>query len=1185
LLLLLLLKIHPVAATLTQQCTSHNELPFRGLRILAIKKYSCSQSFVRTIMTFRARPRVSVTGYRRHHHYRQRRHWPCLGLVVVVGVLVTALWDQSDGTVQAFVALRPTTPSPKRCGVSSSSSFDRSADEHDPPADGLLQKAVSNVTRSVSTRLSRDAADEASLERELDRKKQTLASRRLRQQQSSTVATGWTAEPYTIRLPLPKDSYNNNNSTRLGLSLAQVIDFETLSPVTLNVDRLVLERSNEKNNHANGHSAKFADSWSRLDSTFRGIVVSRVQPGSLAAQQGVQIGDIVHAVSATWGDAVWPQSTLEGIASALTSRQTLARTTQPRNNAANTVRMDLQRPVLPAASSTDRTTATVTAGVRNQFELTLPRPLGIDIDERDGYVVVTGFEPTASTLVRMAVQVGDRVVAVDSSLGGTMWPVSTVQGVQSACTGRLPGKPVTLRFERPVAQLQTTLTYDDATGAVQPTVSQPPIPRTSEPASTNVAKSQPVPDPQTLLARCRDVLERYAVEHKHNQRISKSTAKESTAARFKDKYGVPAIVADKVVDAVAAAQIPFDAVTLSMVLRAYLSVSQVDRALQVFEAATLVAADGSTRPVPLGQSDTTLYVPDRGMPNGGVEVSAPALNLYTATAALQAQARAGDWNAVRRLWSALQPGLTVNRESYGGLETARWAPVASVDTTCYNILLSAAERRRRDPEAFAQAEQWWEQMQDPPVSQFSTTADTRVVRDVVTYNTMMSVYCNAGEVDKALALLPRMRRVGLRPDKYTYTTLIKACTVKGDVQELLYDMKEHNVAADVVTYNTMIRALCEDRRWTQATRLVTEMECRGVSPDSQTYGLLMHAMLQADKPSACLALFESACASETSAALTENVYLYTTAVTAAAVLGNHERALELVSRMQANGIKPNLKTLTAVMGACLVAGQPDLAVHLYRKLEAPDGYAMYQGIRALCENGDVHEAAQIVQAQVKGNRVLSGKQMMMSYQAIANAALKSRDYNTARNIIRDLLQKKYIPNKSMILSMMDAMGLTEPLRRQRVLASLDTFDKEAAAPKFVYLLFLVDALRLRNLEIDGILYASILTLGSRLGGLPRKLAALLSRVRTQTTAKPMVSSDESSNSAPLVFSGWEDLYQHYDGYKEELAIGSLPPLPVRVSSREFRQVLRAEQTVAYRPSNKSITTKPPPSPKITTASF
>ena len=66
--------------------------------------------------------------------------------------------------------------------------------------------------------------------------------------------------------------------------------------------------------------------------------------------------------------------------------------------------------------------------------------------------MVTGLnDMTISNLVRHAVRIGDRIVAIDTSFGDTLWPVSTVEGAISAATGRLPGQPVTIRFERPTS--------------------------------------------------------------------------------------------------------------------------------------------------------------------------------------------------------------------------------------------------------------------------------------------------------------------------------------------------------------------------------------------------------------------------------------------------------------------------------------------------------------------------------------------------------------------------------------------------------------------------------------------------------------------------------------------------------------------------------------------------------------
>ena len=83
----------------------------------------------------------------------------------------------------------------------------------------------------------------------------------------------------------------------------------------------------------------------------------------------------------------------------------------------------------------------------------------------------------------------------------------------------------------------------------------------------------------------------------------------------------------------------------------------------------------------------------------------------------------------------------------------------------------------------------------------------------------------------------------MKPDKYTYTSLVKAVVHNGNVQELLYDMEEEDCQADVMTYNTVIKVLCEERKFDIAQKMVNQMEAAGVSPDSMTYGLLMSGML------------------------------------------------------------------------------------------------------------------------------------------------------------------------------------------------------------------------------------------------------------------------------------------------------------------------------------------------------
>jgi pentatricopeptide repeat protein len=389
--------------------------------------------------------------------------------------------------------------------------------------------------------------------------------------------------------------------------------------------------------------------------------------------------------------------------------------------------------------------------------------------------------------------------------------------------------------------------------------------------------------------------------------------------------------------------------------------------------------------------------------------------------------------------------------------------------------------------------------------------------------------------------------------------LFKACEKDGDIDELLYDMKEQGVGADVVTYNTMIKTLCLNKMWTQATRVVTEMESRGVSPNSITYSYLMNAMRRAGKPYACLALFESACGNPQTNSFTDNVNVYNIAISAASMIQDHERALELVSRMNANGIKPNLQTLTAVMGACIASDRPDLAVQLFRRIENPDGYAMAQGISSLWKSGALASAADYIEEHGGRDSAMTGSEIMRSYTDIFRAAVRADDLDIARRVLTDLLKKGYIPKKQMFSSISDVVrAKRSPRPTKQVTLREDMFD---------LCLFIIDSLRNRNLPIDGSFYATTLMVGNRLGGLSRKIASLLAASKTvEETNQQLLATTESEPTNS--YHPWEELKNNYNSYKSSLE-DKLAPLPVRIPANNMRAVMKAEYLVAFVPNKKN----------------
>merc|ERR1712194_16888 len=130
---------------------------------------------------------------------------------------------------------------------------------------------------------------------------------------------------------------------------------------------------------------------------------------------------------------------------------------------------------------------------------------------------------------------------------------------------------------------------------------------------------------------------------------------------------------------------------------------------------------------------------------------------------------------------------------------------------------------------------------------------------------------------------------------------------------------------------------------------------------------------------------------------------------------------------------------------------------------------------------------------------------------------------------------------------------------------LDEWDAE----KFKLLLFLLDSISGRNLPCESTLYTTTLQFGNHLGGLPRKIAALLVSAKSVSgvyaSDRLKVIDEGNFYETKCLFSGWEELYQSFDELRKKIdGPMSLPKLEVRVASRDLTRVLKAERNLSYR---------------------
>jgi len=175
---------------------------------------------------------------------------------------------------------------------------------------------------------------------------------------------------FRVTLPLiqKEEETVSQPSTIMGMTLRQFYTGQQISSQILNLDTLVIESlaSEENPSHRNSmydnaehvsdpESISVAIMQERLAPNISGVYVSRVEKGGPAWNAGIRPGDVLASTAATFGDAMWPKTTLEGVKSALSSRKMISGSAT-----FEFVRTDVQEAV-------------------STYELTLTRPIGLNL--------------------------------------------------------------------------------------------------------------------------------------------------------------------------------------------------------------------------------------------------------------------------------------------------------------------------------------------------------------------------------------------------------------------------------------------------------------------------------------------------------------------------------------------------------------------------------------------------------------------------------------------------------------------------------------------------------------------------------------------------------------------------------------------------------------------------------------
>ena len=229
--------------------------------------------------------------------------------------------------------------------------------EFSSPGDALGD-AVNSVTNEARDYLVQAVSDEPDEEEiELSVRKSLVKER---------------TKTFKVTLPLTKRQQlaDTDSVLSMGVTLCQIGKGRVVGDSEMNLDTMEVQEMTDDETVGNAKIDR-ADKTllsKRVDRDFQGLVVSSVVKGSAAWVGGVRAGDIVKGTSATLGDAIWPKSTLDGVRSAVSSRKAVS----------GSIQFEFQR---------------VSEEVDNQFELSLPRPIGLELAGKSKIVFQVPSDP------------------------------------------------------------------------------------------------------------------------------------------------------------------------------------------------------------------------------------------------------------------------------------------------------------------------------------------------------------------------------------------------------------------------------------------------------------------------------------------------------------------------------------------------------------------------------------------------------------------------------------------------------------------------------------------------------------------------------------------------------------------------------------------------------------------------
>ncbi|ERN19591.1 hypothetical protein AMTRI_Chr02g257110 [Amborella trichopoda] len=267
------------------------------------------------------------------------------------------------------------------------------------------------------------------------------------------------------------------------------------------------------------------------------------------------------------------------------------------------------------------------------------------------------------------------------------------------------------------------------------------------------------------------------------------------------------------------------------------------------------------------------------------------------------------------------------------------------------------------------------------------------------------LYGKAGMLDQAIQTFKQMGDLNLTRTVKSLNALLSSCIIAKKYKEVarLFDeySKDYSIKPDTVTYNTMIKALCESDSSDSALALLKEMGKKGCKPNAISYGNLLAGFYREekfDKVGVVLDLMErNGCH--------PGVTTYNVRIQSLCKLKKSSEAMALIRGMVSKGVRPNTTTFYHLIYGFCREGNLEEAKKVFSEMKSrgcvPDSNCYFALLYYLCEGGDYEPAFKLCRESMEKDWVPSFKVM----KSLVNGLVKLSKIEAAKEIIGEMKEK------------------------------------------------------------------------------------------------------------------------------------------------------------------------------------